>query len=539
MTKPLFNLNPAQRKAVEHAGSHLLIIAGPGTGKTHTLTHRIAHFAQDLNPNQKFLAITFTNKAALEMRERIRRHTSDKIGQITIGTFHSFCLQILREFHEDTDLPKNFKVGSVEEIIDVTKTLWPDKTVSQRKAALEEISRWKSIHFREPAPPEVLNYNQHLRQNGLVDFDDLLLEVWKSAEHSIRKWEALHQMYPFIFVDEYQDINPIQHALLKMWVGERGEITAIGDPNQAIYGFRGSDVEFFKTFTADFPGAQIISLADNYRSAANLLTASSQVIEKNNRFTVPPLLSFPQSIRTPNLPLTSSTLSGDLELEKKSSITAQMYLEGQLVVHEAPTDKAEAEYVVHQIERLVGGTSMFSQDSGRVESQRQAERSFGDIAVLYRLNSQRYLLKEALERSGIPYEIAGDKPLEDELLPKADDKYKERTEKVLLMTLHAAKGLEFPVVFIVGCEENLLPLCFEGFETNVEEERRLFYVGMTRAKEQLYLVRANRRLLFGKTCHNAPSSFLSDIEEELKRYEEAQQLRQKNKKEDNQLNLFH
>ena len=179
---------------------------------------------------------------------------------------------------------------------------------------------------------------------------------------------------------------------------------------------------------------------------------------------------------------------------------------------------------------------MFSQDSGRVERHGRAERSFGDIAVLYRLNSQSKALKTALERSGIPYEIAGGKALEDDLLAK-DAEYVERSERVSLMSLHAAKGLEFPVVFIVGCEENLLPLHLDGMVGDLQEERRLFYVGMTRAKEELFLVRAKKRLLFGKLYENESSPFLADIKEELKAYEKST-ARRKEKKEDKQMTFF-
>ncbi|MBI4550810.1 MAG: ATP-dependent helicase, partial [Candidatus Latescibacteria bacterium] len=461
----------------------------------------------------------------------------------------------------------------------------------------------------------------------------------------------LRAAYQFVFVDEYQDINAAQHALLKELVRDGVQLTAIGDPNQAIYGFRGAESKFFVSFPADFPGATVLSLSANYRSAVDLLAASEQVIRKSGLPDVPPLVA---------------TLSH----------------QGCLTIHEAATDRAEAEYVVHQVEKLVGGTSLFSQDSGRVAREVEAERSFGEVAVLYRLNAQRGLLEEAFQRSGIPYQVSGDRPLiaqpgvsevtaflrlshsaavtpeaarrllasvvegigektasecearwrkvaasvaVDSLrallksrtllsdraraglsgllqgidatagqlrtsgisaalqsllaLPdwlavfSADPAAEERlhklirlarlhtdvtayldhillhgdaepvgldSERVSLLTLHAAKGLEFSVVFIVGCEQQLLPLQLPDRDSDSDEERRLFYVGMTRAKERLYLVRAKRRSLFGRTYETEPSPFLSDIAEALKQYEYPETLSRPRAAKENtqQLNLF-
>ncbi len=498
-------LNPSQLKAVVYQGDHLLITAGPGTGKTHTLTQRILKDISALPSGEKVLAITFTNKAALEMQHRLVQQSAD-MSKIFVGTFHSFCLQFLRQHYREDGLPADVQVASTEEVESLTKELWPQHSVSQRRDLLQRISRWKSVEFLQPFPEQVTAYNKFLRQHKRLDFDDLLLEALKLMSFNPSLLKETQETYRHIFVDEYQDINPLQHTLLKALAGPGVTLTVIGDPNQAIYGFRGSDVRFFESFRDDFPGAENLSLQDNYRSAQNLLTASGQVMA-GSRF---------------------AYLSG---------LNAQVYDEGHLIIHESPTDKAEAEYVVHEVEKLVGGTSMFSHDSARVGKEQAAEQGFGDIAVLYRLNAQKNLLKEALERSGIPYEISGDKSVKEELLPRGDDKYQERSERVALMTVHASKGLEFPVVFIVGCEENILPLNIEGLTSDTEEERRLFYVGMTRAKRRLYLVRAQRRLLYGKTFENPPCPFLADIEEELKAYHRAQD-RRRVKKEDNQLDLF-
>ncbi|MGH7601207.1 MAG: ATP-dependent helicase, partial [bacterium] len=622
-------------------------------------------------------------------------------AKMTVGTFHAFCLGLLREYHRQVNLPRDFEIIGEEEQPALAKELWPAMSGAERENLLEKISRWKATgegSAEVNAAREI--YDAALRQRGQLDFDDLLLEaIYLLKNHATVKSE-IHLRYCWIFVDEYQDLNPAQHRLLKLLVHANAVLTAIGDPNQAIYGFRGADFTYFSRFKEDFEGAAELQLAENYRSAPTILSASTQVIDAGNA--------------SVSMPLSPTLLTP-----------------GRLTIHAAPTEKAEAEYVVRQIEKLVGGTSMFSQDSGRVEKERGGERSFGDFAVLYRLNALRPALEEALARSGMPYQISGDTPLlsrrgvrelatairlicstvgstvpkpvviieakhefsdlnrsamlqhcktevlhselawlnsyetknltrllhfavpgvgeqtaphaaaffqklhllearaldefmrrEQNLAEKqklallafscelqeagrrwstnglaeslrflfnlptwksllsADDvlaanfqrvlnlargydapgnsasvrkffdalslegpadHFDHRAEKIALMTLHAAKGLEFPVVFIVGCEETLLPMQFPGLITEAEEERRLFYVGMTRAKEQLYLLRAKRRPLFGRANENSPSRFLADIEEQLKAYEKWQApIRKEPKKrgDENQLGLF-
>lgn len=504
------DVNPAQWKAISHKGKHLLIVAGPGTGKTHTLTYRIAQIVEKLAPDKKILAITFTNKTAQEMRERLNQRLGRRDERIEVGTFHSFSLQLIRQFINQTSLPEEFEVASPETITDLAKAIWPQKSLKGRRIILEQISQWKSALPAGDMPEEVSFYNQKLRDRRLLDFDDLLWETLQLLQNNPKVLAAIHKTYAAIFVDEYQDINAIQHALLKIWVGNEGSLTAIGDPNQAIYGFRGSDVSFFTRFVSDFPGAVTLSLSENYRSAPNLLSACGQVMARSKSAHVPELV-------------------------------AKIYTKGLLTIYQAPSDKAEAEYVVHEVEKMVGGTSMFSQDSGRVTGQQDSQQTFGDIAVLYRLNNERLALREAFERSGIPYHIAGpaSENCIDELCPFRGEDVSYEAEKVCLMTLHAAKGLEFPVVFIVGCEKNLLPLDLENMTADQEEERRLLYVGMTRARKRLYLLSAKRRRLYGRVYENEPSPFLADIEEELKAYEKIiPALSRRKRRKKDQMTLF-
>lgn len=486
------DLNPAQKAAVLNGARNLLIIAGPGTGKTHTLIRRIRQFSGQLTAGEKILAITFTNKAAAEMKERL---LNLKVPESCFfaGTFHSFCLNILREYFA-ANLPADFCVPSAEEIEKFVGELWPKLKAKDRRNLLDEISYRKARDFSLSLVAEAGEYQNALREKSWLDFDDLLSETVKHLSADKNILARIRALYSHIFVDEYQDINPIQHKLLKLLAGENNRLTAIGDPNQSIYGFRGSDVKYFSSFAEDFPGAEVLSLTENYRSALNLLSASSQILGECSPFHVPEL-------------------------------TAKIYREGRLIVQRSATDKAEAEYVVHQIEKMMGGTTMFSRDSGRVDNKDAGGRTFGDIAVLFRINSQRAILEQALDRSGIPYqvnrELKYDNPEEILLNAFKVKNENQKSDKVSLMTLHAAKGLEFPVVFIIGCEEHLLPLKFEGLTADIGEERRLFYVGFTRAKEVLYLTWAQRRRLFGLKVENGPSLFLADIAEELKEYEKA------------------
>ncbi len=545
-----------------------MIVAGPGTGKTHTLTHRIARLGRQLEAGQKALVVTFTHKAAEELKERLAKLAAGQ-ENIFVGTFHSFCLACLRQ---QTGPAGKFGIATDQDLERLGSELWPDSPKRQVKRNLRALLRCK---IRREPHPEVSTYNQLLKAAGLLDFDGLLLEAIqlfsspKEPAGRAQKMEFTH-----VFVDEYQDINALQHALLKELVRGGAALTAIGDPHQAIYGFRGADVAFFERFTEDFKGATILSLSDNYRSAPNLLKASGQIVARET-----PLVC---------------------------AVTADIYREGRLAVYDAPTDKAEAEYVVHQIEKMVGGTSMFSQDSGRVSSTPCAQRSFTDIAVLYRLNAQKGVLEEALARHGIPYQASDDRPLVElapipelvallkdlcgigtlhdvmDRLPQTaagekifkdsrrawkknverfvrmakrfdhveefldylvlqqpEDTIERRVENVNLLTLHAAKGLEFPVVFIVGCEQSLLPLAIADMVSDPEEERRLFYVGMTRAKEALFLTHARRRCLFGQSMFNPPSPYLEDIEHQLKEYDPTQPpRRRKDKPGSTQLEFF-
>ncbi len=626
-----FGLNEDQQRAVRHGAAHLLIVAGPGTGKTHTLTHRMAYLARHETTPDRMLAVTFTNKAAGEMKTRLESLLDGQAAKVMVGTFHGICLTLMRQWSRHTSVPLSLNVATPDDQERLARAHWPQDTTAQRRRRLEEIARWKASGRTREIPEAVSAYTRLLRRHGLLDFDDIIQETTKLLRSDAPFKKSVHERFRYVFVDEYQDINTAQHALLGILAEDGARITAIGDPNQSIYGFRGANTRCFHSFGDDFPGAQVQHLKKNYRSATALLSASSQVMSASVSSAAPPPV-------------------------------AALHLPGRLVIKETPSDKAEAEYVVHQIERLVGGISLFSRDSGRLEGGADPgeERSFGDFAVLYRTNSQHTVLVEAFERIGIPYQVAGDmslinragvqeivtllqlgggqavattaalrclsatidglgdrtverieevwdrrpqitidrvrdlaeqpglftkrsatgmKALMDDLktvhddlkkktasdvlknlaeraiwgklkwrYPRVDehlselircarietdpavlldklllsqeyDGYGAVSEHVHLMSLHAAKGLEFPVVFVVGCEDGLVPLRQGGLTSDLDEERRLFYVAMTRAREQLYLVRSRKRMLFGEVRKTRPSPFLVDIEEKLKQYD--------------------
>lgn len=590
---PMFSgLNPQQREAVLCTDTSLIIVAGPGTGKTRTLTHRMAYLLTEkgVTPEQ-LLAITFTNKAADEMAQRLTRLVGEATAQrITIKTFHAFCAMILREVAPGSvpaagSVPVNFAICTEHDRVTVLKSLYPDLKEKEINAYLEAISAAKNQLLTPedsqlPLPGEDFkaiyrNYDAVLRQQQLVDFDDLILLTVQLFEAQPDVLQRYQQRFRWIAVDEYQDLNFAQYRLLKLLKTPDVNLCVIGDPDQAIYGFRGAKREYFLKFQEDFPDAKRLQLTQNYRSTQMILNASRQVIARS-----------PDRV--------------------SQEIWSEFVSQTKLEIYHAPTYKAEAEYVVHQVEKMVGGTTHFSLDSGRVASHDEATRSFGDVAVLYRLGAQSQALTEAFERSGMPYQLVGQMalydykdvqqilaylwlleqpetelfwktigkrradvaPLLDALrqaetnqtvaeliehinsqvnifapdaerlkrllrraapfeqrrrdfleataLHKEADEYDPRADRVTLMTLHASKGLEFPVVFIVGCEETLLPYQRDGEICDLEEERRLFYVGMTRAQHKLILTHATKRFLFGQTVSNAPSRFLDDIEQALK-----------------------
>lgn len=625
----LSGLNEQQKEAVLCVDSPLIIVAGPGTGKTRTLTHRIAYLISEKQVATKnILAITFTNKAAEEMRGRLANLLDKKfVSEITIKTFHAFGSMILREEAEGLGINPSFTILNEDNASQFLKQLYPKLGKKEINSLLEKISSAKNKLLTSESPQLIKdyerdiefidvykNYETALTTNHLLDFDDLIVRTIKLFDAHPGILLKYQRRYKWISVDEYQDINFAQYRLLKMLTESGNNICVIGDPDQAIYGFCGANRKYFWKFHEDFPNAKKFYLIKNYRSTQIILNASSQVIAKSSE-------------------------------KENAELLTDIISKTKLEIYQATTYKAEAEYVIHQIEKMVGGTSYFSLDSGRVSNDEQTDRSFGDFAVLYRLGAQSQALVEAFQRSGIPYQtisavsfyerkeikevlsylwfiynpdseflrrqvkknfgkiielleelrmsfenwtvsgliekirdfistntlhggeenqtsldsarldelihklVLKANPFENHLkdflestaLQKETDEYDQRADHVTLMSLHASKGLEFPVVFIIGCEENLIPYKRENKPFDLEEERRLFYVGLTRAKEKLILTSSKTRFLFGKTLENSPSRFLNDIESALKEFKKSEPYKRKDEKkkeESEQLGLF-
>ena len=447
------------------------------------------------------------------MRERLEKLLKEKSKALNIHTFHSLCFSVLKNNCETLGLDKDFRVISKEE---------------------------KSLYKEDELP------------QNLLEFDDLITLTLKLFKEHPDILNAYTNRFKYVSVDEYQDIDENQYELIKLLVPQDGNILAIGDPNQAIYGFRGGDSRFFNNFQQDYPNAQVINLKNNYRSTNTIVDASNQMIESFN------IIS-----------------KYDKPHEK-------------ITIHSAPTDKAEAEFIVSTIENMIGGHSFFSIDSERSEGQ-EGNYSFSDFAILYRTSAQLKPILEALQRSGMPYaKLSGDllcenkyirnllqnlnnnKPVIEQLtntnneiddyifkyllnlaekfptkeefihevsfLTEADT-LDERADRISLMTLHASKGLEFKCVFIAGLENGIVPLYRAETDNEKAEEKRLLYVGMTRAEERLFLTRSSKRFWLGKTVNLEPSPYLQKIQDDLLKLSKFEK-EFKEKDNTNQLSLF-
>jgi DNA helicase-2/ATP-dependent DNA helicase PcrA len=628
-------LNPAQREAVEAIEGPVLILAGPGSGKTKVITHRVAYLIKScgVSPNS-IIAVTFTNKAAREMKERLEQLLGQAVEALTLGTFHATCARILRREGKAIGLDSSFVIYDEEDQLSLMKQALEElnldpkqyapralrSAISAAKSRLinpEDYAQRVSSYFEEIVHRVYQRYQQLLNQGQAVDFDDLLMKTVQLFQHHPQILKRYQTKYVHILVDEFQDTNVVQYMLMKNLAGKYRNLCVVGDPDQSIYSWRFADLRNILSFEKDYPEAKVVFLEQNYRSTKNILDVASDVISAN-------LHRKPKNLWTEN--------------EDGASVT----------VIESYNAEEEAQSVINEIERLVG----------------QEQISLKDCAVMYRVNAQSRALEETFLRYGVPYRLVGgtrfyqrreikdiiayfrlihntqdnlslvriinvpirgighrtlsqlqswakahnmslfdsvtqvsnerilpqrttqtlsgfnaiiteiitqsrglslpallDKILErtrykeyilnkedgddrwenivelrsvaseyDDLDPEGAlaaflekvslvsdiDELDEKADAVTLITLHQAKGLEFPVVFIVGLEEGILPhrKSFDAPE-EMEEERRLCYVGITRAKERLYLLRSYRRSLFGGSTANPPSRFLQDISPHL------------------------
>ena len=629
-------LNDKQKEAVLATDGPCLVIAGAGSGKTKVLTHKIAYLmAEKYIKPWNILAITFTNKAANEMKQRVEALVGDAAQDMWIGTFHSICVRILRKSIDRIGFDNSFLIFDTSDqrtlVKECMKTLKIDDKLFTDRSVLSEISNGKNEmlepsayrtkyagDFRREKIGEIYElYQKRLKENNAIDFDDIINFTIKILTENPDVLEYYADKFRYVLVDEYQDTNKAQFTLVTILASRYGNITVVGDNDQGIYSFRGADISNILNFEKDFPGTKIIKLEQNYRCTGNILNAANAVIKNNEN-----------------------------KYEKKLWTQNDV---GQLpTIHRADDEYDEGRYIVEQINHL----------------KREEYFKNSDFVVLYRMNSQSRAIEEILRREDIPYKIVGGlkfyerkeikdiisylrliynpsdnislkrvinepkrgigktsvdnvqeisektgismfeiiknaeqyglnrlkvnsidfvslieemrskleelsiseiikqtlnksgyvKALEDENTTEAEsriqnleefltvamefeeqeadnsladflegitlssdiDGMEESEDSVTLMTLHSAKGLEFNTVFLVGMEEGIFP----GYKSigepqELEEERRLFYVGITRAKQYLYLTCAKRRTIFGSTSYNAISRFASEIPQDL------------------------
>ncbi len=530
---PAPDLDPEQREAVEAPAGPLVIVAGPGTGKTRTLTRRIARRIEQghVSPDQ-VLAVTFTNRAASEMRQRLAERLGGAARRITVCTLHRLGLDILREAPREAGLTANFALVGRDEALALLREC-TGLGARDARTALEAISRAKRTGRADGVPEGVLRaYERALEERNALDLDDLVVRAARLLEENPRVAARWGGRFRFVAVDEFQDVDPAQYRMLRGLAPPGSDVTVIGDPHQSIYGFRGADPGLFQRFRADHPGARTVRLIRNYRSVPEVLRVARQILEASGHR---PQALVPRA--GPGVPV---------------------------CLAEADDEAGEARFVAAELERLVGGTS---HRSSRQALAADTALGFGDVAVLCRVRAQVRAVEAALERAGIPYQtLAHDAglvrgrgrlvleglarlPREDPALPRVRAVLAEvgvdeadplgagwlaaaaaaptlgelvdgvvlgepgdvpvAADRVAVLTMHAAKGLEFPAVFVVGCEEGIIPYRDGRRPVDEAEEGRLLYVAVTRARSHLYLTRARCRRLFGETRRSPLSPYLA------------------------------
>jgi DNA helicase-2/ATP-dependent DNA helicase PcrA len=633
----LEGLNPAQLAAVTHGDGPLLVFAGAGSGKTRVLTHRVAWLIREREaPPHSILAVTFTNKAAREMRERIERLLPISIQGLWIGTFHAMCARMLRETGQKVGIDRDFVVYDDGDQLSLVRECLAQLRIDDKRFAprmvLSQISRAKerlipAEHFGDHYSGFVEDivgrvyalYEEKLRLNRALDFDDLLMSCVRLLQQSEDALARYQNRFRHILVDEFQDVNYAQYILVKLLAGERRNVTVVGDDDQSIYMFRGAEVGLMLDFERDYPNSTVVKLEQNYRSTSTILEAAHAVVS-NNRGRKPkklwtaikggPLLrrheaaneqeeayyvlqwvrdqtrqgqrrlrDYAVLYRTNaqsrpfeevfiNFGLPYRIVGGVRFYERKEIKDVVAYLR---VVHN-PADSVSLRRILNVPARGIGATSLQRLEdyaeqhhcslwdalnaadglSGLSAKVRSSVRDFTAIIeearAMREASTVTAITERLLARTGYLRELEADPSPEGqarsenvrELLTvttEFDATSEERTlaafleqvalvsdldsleagaDAVTLMTLHSAKGLEFPVVFLAGMEEGVFPHSRSLTEDRqLEEERRLCYVGITRAREELHLTHAYRRSHYGGIQTNPPSRFLREIPAEL------------------------
>jgi len=615
----LSGLNDVQKKAVLHTEGPLLVLAGAGAGKTRVITHRILQIVKNGTEPQNILAITFTNKAAAEMRERVHKLLGSERAYPFVSTFHSLGLLIIKENFRLLGLKRKPSIydraDSMRVVKDALKALSQGDEIEPR-AALGTISKQKGEGVtageyaeeartsRERLVANVwLKYEKALADDSALDFDDLLVR----AERLLRTNEEVRKRYQarwsYIHIDEYQDTNKIQAKLAEHLLGPHKNVCAVGDIDQTIYGWRGAEITNLMHFEKKFPGAKVVLLEENYRSTKNIIAAANDVISKNvqrvekNSFTKnadgEKLSLFQAFDETDEASYVARTIASLLEEGSKPKDFCVLYranfqsraieeaLLGAHIDHqvlgtrffERKEVKDTLSFIRAAVEggaidlarianvppRGVGKVTLLKILAGReqeltgavrdkvvnlrvllmniqqaslqlppsqlvrfviVESGLEKMHKEDKLEGAERLENLRELAALAARYDHLPMGEGLEAFMESAALASDQDELKETTDAVRLMTVHAAKGLEFSHVFIVGLEDGLFPYEREDdTENNKEEERRLMYVALTRAQKKVFLSYASYRTIFGSKNATLPSQFLSDIPEELLEWE--------------------
>lgn len=629
----LDSLNPEQRQAVLHKGGPMLIFAGAGSGKTRVITTRIARLMADGVPGHRILAVTFTNKAAREMRERVEGIVGEDSKKMWIGTFHSICSRIMRIDGKAIGIDPNFviyddadQVSTVREILKAKniddKSIQPRNILNEISSAKEKLMTpekyaEQATGFVERIAAEVYkSYNSILKKSNALDFDDLLYYTVRLLEQRQDVREKYQDRFLHVLVDEYQDVNFAQYQIVNLISAKHKNTVVVGDDDQSIYAWRGADVSLILKFNSDYPDAKIIKLERNYRSTKTILSVAHEVIRRNrsradkqlwteNAEGAPITLHQAGTEQDEAMKVAESILADTRSGRRKYGDFAVLYRTNaqSRVMEEAfltlriphvlvggqrfyerkeikdmlaylrltwnPLDNASFRRIINTPTRGIGATSIQQfekwadersfpllralEDQGLqatlqkklltsvrgfiatlTEARELAEKGQVSPVLKHLMNSSGYLdalkaensqesmsrlenLQEMLNVTA-EYDATADEPSLGEFLESVslvadiDSLDDGSGNAVTLMTLHSAKGLEFPVVFLVGLEEGVFPHSRSlNSDYEIEEERRLCYVGMTRAKEELHLMHAHRRSLYGTPNFNKRSRFLEDI----------------------------
>lgn len=635
--KDLFeDLNPEQKRAVKTTEGPLLILAGAGSGKTKTLTHRIAYIiAEQKATPYNILAVTFTNKAAREMRERIATlvggRAEDRAFLPYMGTFHGICVRLLRQDGDHIGVPKNFVIWDEGDRLAAVKQVARELSIDEKSFPARVLASMISSAKNEMVGPDEYlsmaaspsqqaaakifpHYEKLLKEAGALDFDDLIckaVNILEKSEDVRKKWQT---QFKYVLIDEYQDTNSAQYKLIKLLVNKQKNIAVVGDDWQSIYSWRGADFKNILNFERDYPDATIIKLEQNYRSTKHILDAAHAVITKNSQRSDKELwTAADKGLPVQIMQVNNERAEGEAIIRRvKTSvdIKARKYKDFAVLYRTNAQSRAIEEAMVHYNipYKIVGGVRFYERKEikdimaylrliyqpedvvsferianvpgrglGAVSLQkfldwrgkkelsqltalefvnecsditpkaRQALSNLADIILSYRAQldelSVTTLIDSLIRRldyvnyleDGTPQGTARQENvrellsvanqyndlgltgfLEEVSLVSDIDSANFDNDTVTLMTLHSAKGLEFPVVFMTGMEETVMPHTRALYDqSEMEEERRLCYVGMTRAKEELYLIHALSRSLYGGTQYNPPSRFIADVGGEL------------------------